>query len=85
MTLARRFGSAVMGEKSVSAILENGSAKIKNGTDTFRFGTDTLLGFFGDGFYGGSFQCWEDMGRLVVVFCLSDRCAVVHFQWVSEY
>jgi len=39
-----------MGEKSVSAILENGSAKIKNGTATFRFGTDTLLG----GLYGGS-------------------------------
>ena len=30
-----------MGEKSVSAIFRNGSAKIKNGSATFRFGTDT--------------------------------------------
>ena len=39
-----RFGGEVMGEKSVCAILENGSAKMKSGTATFRFGTVTLLG-----------------------------------------
>ena len=32
------------GTKSVSAIFENGSAKIKNGSATFKFGTDTRLG-----------------------------------------
>ena len=41
MSKAAPIRRVLMGEKSVSAVLENGSAKIKNGTATFRFGTDT--------------------------------------------